>query len=115
VRGYDTSFRTGAVEVNKEILRWVFMIGAMPIWLPFLVTLWNDFNEALREDGGLLGEPPSPRELEAIRREKASKPDLLVNEPIVRAGEHRRPRMDAGPRRPGGERPQAPGFRGPAR
>jgi hypothetical protein len=99
------------MELNKEILRWVLMIGAMPIWLPFIVTLWNDFNDALREDGGLLGDAPSPRELEIIRREKAQKPDLLVNEPIVRVGDRKRPRMDG--RKPGARAagPRAPGFR----
>ena len=100
------------MELNKEILRWVILIGAMPIWLPFLVTLWNDFNDALREDGGLIGQPPTPRELEIIRREKAAKPDLLINEPIVRAGDRRKPRLGA--RRPGpaGGAPQSHGFRG---
>ncbi len=81
------------MELNKEILRWVLMIGSAPIWFPFILTLWNDFNDALREEGGLIGEPPSPRELEQIRREQAEKPELLVNEPIVRAGDRRRPRL----------------------
>jgi hypothetical protein len=99
------------VELNKEILRWVLMIGAMPIWLPFIVTLWNDFNDALREEGGLLGDAPSPRELEIIRREKAQKPDLLVNEPIIRVGDRKRPRMDGGKSGPRASGPRAPGFR----
>ena len=99
------------MEINKELLRWVLMIGAAPVWLPFLLTLWKDFNEALREDGGLIGEPPSPRELEAIRRERALKPDVLVNEPIVRPGDRRRPRMGGTPGRAGAQRP-APRFRG---
>jgi hypothetical protein len=81
------------LELNKEILRWVLMIGSAPVWLPFLLTLWNDFNEALREDGGLIGEPPSPSELAIIKKEKASQPEVLVNEPIVRAGDRRRPRL----------------------
>ena len=102
------------MELNKEILRWVLMIGSMPIWLPFLLTLWKDFNDALREDGGLIGEPPPLRELEQIRKERASKPDMLVNEPIVRPGDRRRPRMravnpsGASPLRPGGFREGAP-------
>jgi hypothetical protein len=99
------------MELNKEILRWVLMIGAMPIWLPFIVTLWNDFNDALREDGGLLGDAPSPRELEIIRREQARKPDLLINEPIIRVGDRRRPRMDGRKSGPGAAGPRAPGFR----
>ena len=52
------------MEINKEILRWVILLGATPIWLPFLLTLWKDFNDALREDGGLLGSPPTGRELD---------------------------------------------------
>jgi hypothetical protein len=99
------------MELNKEILRWVLMIGAMPIWLPFIITLWNDFNDALREEGGLLGDAPSPRELEIIRREKAEKPDLLVSEPIIRVGDRKRPRMDGRKSGPRASSPRTPGFR----
>ena len=100
------------MEINREILRWVILIGAMPIWLPFLITLWHDFNDALREDGGLLGSAPDAKELERIRRERGEKADFLVNEPIVRPGEQRRPRRAAGPRAgPAPLRPP-PGFRG---
>jgi hypothetical protein len=83
------------MELNKEILRWVLMIGAAPIWMPFLLTLWNDFNEALKEDGGLMGEPPSASELEIIKKEKLLKPEVLVNEPIIRPGDRRTPRLGA--------------------
>lgn len=86
--------------INREILRWVLMIGSAPIWLPFLLTLWKDFNDALREDGGLIGEPPTPAELEIIRKEKALQPEVLVNEPIVRAGDHRKPRLGGSPGAP---------------
>ncbi len=100
------------MEINKEILRWVILIGATPIWLPFLLNLWRDFNDALREDGGLLGGTPSPRELERIRREKEKRPDILVSEPIVRPGEQKRPRMATSARSaPAATRPP-PGFRG---
>ena len=97
--------------INKEILRWVLMIGAAPIWLPFMLTLWKDFNDALREDGGLIGEPPSPAELEVIRKEKAMQPEMLVNEPIVRPGDRRKPRLGGSRAAPGtGVRPN-PKFR----
>ena len=79
--------------LNKDILRWVLMLGSAPIWLPFLLTLWKDFNDALREDGGLIGEPPTPAELAIIKKERAMQPEMLVNEPIVRAGDRRKPRM----------------------
>ncbi len=100
------------MEINREILRWVILIGAMPIWLPFLITLWRDFNDALREDGGLLGSAPDAKELERIRKERGEKVELLVNEPIIRPDEHRRPRMATGPRKTPTAARTPPGFRG---
>lgn len=100
------------MEINKEIVRWVILIGATPIWLPFLLTLWRDFNDALQEDGGLLGSPPTGRELEAVRRELAEKPDVLVSEPLVQAADRRHPRLASPARRaPASPRRQS-GFRG---
>jgi hypothetical protein len=99
------------MEINKEILRWVLLLGATPIWLPFLLTLWKDFNDALREDGGLLGSPPTGRELEAVRRELAEKPEVLVSEPIVRAGDRRQPRLNAPARRAPAATRREPRFR----
>ena len=46
------------MEIDRDILRWTLLIGAAPVWWPFLRTLWRDFNQALREEGGLLGRPP---------------------------------------------------------
>jgi hypothetical protein len=102
------------MEFNKELLRYLLLIGAAPVWVPFLRTLWKDFNEALREEGGLFGSLPSPREQEEIRREKAGKPDTLVSEPWVRSGEQRAPRMrspSAAPRPTAGGSPPATGRR----
>lgn len=103
------------MEFNKEILRWVLLIGAAPIWIPFLRILWQDFNQALREDGGLFGATPTPRELEAIRREKLTQPDTLVSEPWVKPGERRATRMRSPDARgPGGGAPRpGPGPSGP--
>jgi hypothetical protein len=98
--------------IDKDILRWVLLIGATPIWLPFLRALWRDFNGALREEGGLMGSPPSPRELEAIRNERKSEPENLLSEPWVQPGDRRTTRMRAPAARPaGGERaPRKSGF-----
>jgi hypothetical protein len=81
------------VEWNKEILRWVLLIGAAPVWLPFLRILWRDFNSALREEGGLFGQPPTARELEELRRQRLSEPDTLISEPWLQPGDRRRTRM----------------------
>ena len=108
---------------TKDILRWLILIGAAPIWVPFLYTLWKDFNSALRHEGGLFGRAPSEVEKQRLDARAAREPDPLVSEPWVRSGERRRPRMGAGrasahaapaPRfRAGGgtSRPSRPGFR----
>lgn len=90
-------------ELNKDILRWVLLIGAMPIWWPFLRTLWRDFNAALRDEGGLFGRAPTGREVERIRREQASVPPTLTNEPWVQREDRRAPRMRTPARRVSGD------------
>lgn len=87
------------MEFDKEVLRMVLLIGAAPIWIPFFFTLWRDFNDALRLDGGLLGSPPTGRDLEAAQRELAEKPDVLVSEPIVQPGDRKHPRLNSPARR----------------
>ncbi|MFN0006783.1 MAG: hypothetical protein ACKVXR_02655 [Planctomycetota bacterium] len=99
------------MEFDKEVLRWVVLIGATPIWIPFLFTLWRDFNDALRLDGGLLGSPPTGRKLEAAQRELAEKPDVLVSEPIVQPGDRKRPRLASSSRRAPASTRREPRFR----
>lgn len=79
--------------IDKDILRWVLLIGATPLWLPFLRALWRDFNHALREDGGLMGSPPGPLELERMQAEKSQYPDPLRSEPRILPGQRRTTRM----------------------
>jgi hypothetical protein len=88
------------MEFDKEFLRWFLLIGAAPIWLPVLVTVWRDFNRALQEEGGLFGRPPGPVQREKMRRDRESQPDPLISEPWVRSGERRMPRLGAGRRTP---------------
>lgn len=100
-------------ELNKEILRWVLLIGAAPIWWPFLRTLWRDFNDALRTEGGLFGRKPGPRELERLEAERAERTETLISEPYVRPGERRTtrmrtPRAGAQRARSNGARPSGP-------
>lgn len=95
------------MEVNTELLRWILLIGAAPVWWPFLRTLWRDFDDALADEGGIFGRAPGPRELERIRRRRAGQPDPLVSEPWARRDE-RRARGRAGAF---GQRPRRGGFR----
>ncbi|MBI5362906.1 MAG: hypothetical protein HZA53_06980 [Planctomycetes bacterium] len=105
-------------DLNKDILRWVLLIGTAPVWWPFLRTLWRDFNDALREEGGLFGRRPSARELERIQRERAASTPTLTHEPwahreAARAGRSARARTGTAPKpaahaRPGAERRSTP-------
>ena len=72
---------------TKEILKFVLVIGALPWALPFIKSLSADLLRALEEDGGLLGDPPSRKQLEEIRRRKAEEPDPLVSEPLAHVRE----------------------------
>lgn len=68
---------------TKEILKFVLVIGALPWALPFIKALVRDLILAFEEDGGLLGDTPSRKQLEEIRRRKAERPDPLVSEPLA--------------------------------
>ena len=72
---------------TKEILKFVLVIGALPWVLPFMKALVRDLLEAFEEDGGLLGDPPSSKQIEEIRRRKAERPDPLVSEPLAHVRE----------------------------
>lgn len=102
------------MEINRDLIRYLILIGSAPIWWPVAKMLWRDFNGALREEGGLLGSQPSPREVDAILAEKKGQPETLVSEPWVAPGQVRKPRMrgrgqgsvpDAGRPGRGAERP----------
>jgi hypothetical protein len=104
--------------IDKDILRWVLLFGATPLWLPFLRALWRDFNHALRADGGLIGSPPGPVELERMQREKSEYPDPLRSEPRIQPGERRTTRMRAPRNEPGPSArpaPRRPGFKNKGR
>ena len=77
------------MEYNEQILRWLLIFGAAPIWFPFLKALWDDFNSTLAEEGGLFGETPSLAERERILKAKAKQPDVLVSEPWTRRQERK--------------------------
>ena len=95
------------MDINKDLLRWGLLIAATPIWWPFLKLLWQDFNRALEEEGGIFGRPPPPHEVDRIRREKLSDPDPLVSERWARPGERRTPRMPSPGRTSGAAAPRS--------
>lgn len=68
---------------TKEILRYVIVLVSAPIWVPFLRMLWRDFNDSLREEGGLFGRPPTQLERERNPALREPLEPQLVSEEIV--------------------------------
>lgn len=74
--------------MNAYIIKYLLLVLTAPLWLPFAKALWEEFNDAMREDGGLWGDDPSAVERERIRAEIANEPPRLLNEPIAHARSH---------------------------
>ena len=49
-----------------EFLKYIVILVAAPIWLPFAKELWGEFLLAMRADGGLVKPPPGPVERKRI-------------------------------------------------
>jgi hypothetical protein len=79
--------------VTKDIVRYLIVILAAPIWVPFVLTLWRDFNAALRREGGLLGRSPSALELQRMDAQGEPEISRLVSEPIVRPEDQRKSKL----------------------
>jgi hypothetical protein len=79
--------------VTKDIVRYLIVILAAPIWVPFVRTLWRDFNAALRREGGLLGRAPSALELQRLDAQGRPETSRLVSEPIVRPKDQRKSKL----------------------
>jgi hypothetical protein len=87
-------------DLDKLILKALLLAFTAPAWYPFLKAVWEEFNQALAEDGGIFGRNPTHLELKDIEREKLERPDPLVHEPWLTseqrlAGRHR---MGRGPK-----------------
>jgi len=90
-------------ELTIKLIKLGVVIVAAPVWYPFAKALWIEFKESMREHGGLLGDPPSARQLLEIQREKARREDPLVHEPLAHTRAGRAPRAQ----RPPAERKRA--------
>ena len=76
-------------ETTKAIIKYLAVLMMLPWVIPFIKALFKDLVSAFEEDGGLLGEPPSPDELQQIKDRKAREPDPLVHEVLAHLKESR--------------------------
>jgi hypothetical protein len=58
-----------ASGANTEPVKYAILVLATPRWWPFAKALWKSLNDALREEGGLLGRAPSEEELREMQAE----------------------------------------------
>lgn len=68
-------------DLLNLFVKGLLVLAVSPLWLPLVRALWEEFNEAMVEEGGVFGRYPTAREVEDIRRERATRPDPLVHEP----------------------------------
>jgi hypothetical protein len=101
-----------AIELNSEPVKYAVIALSAPVWLPFAKALWREFNDALRDEGGILGAAPSAAELAAIERERGR-----FTSGMVSVSWEEQERLDSGgqldtpTRTPSASLPRARGFR----
>lgn len=106
---------------NVTIAKYLLVLVTAPLWWPVLRALWVEANRMLVEDGGLLGRPPTAKEIGERRRALEELEDPLVHEPLL-GEDARRAAVGRGAGRPSDARPgtaahalrpgpRRPGFR----
>ena len=54
------------MNINSEFTKYVLLALTFQWWFPFLKAIWDDFNDALRDEGGLFGMAPPRKRLEEM-------------------------------------------------
>jgi len=98
------------MNINSEFTKYLLLALTFQWWFPFLKAIWDDFNDALREEGGILGMAPPKKRLEEMDRELGEYETTLRSEPHAPPVGGRQARS---PGPPGAGAP--PGARGPVR
>ena len=57
-----------------------------PLWLPIAKELWNEVNESLVEDGGVLGKELDQKEVDRVLRDRRRRGASLVSTPQGQTG-----------------------------
>src|SRR5688572_31178664 len=70
-----------ALELNSEPVKYAIVALAAPLWIPFAKALWHTLNDGLREEGGLLGQPPTEEQLVEMEKLYGPAAASLINVP----------------------------------
>ncbi len=89
----------GPSDLAITLLKLILVMATFPVWGPFVRALWKEFTDAMRADGGLWGQAPTPRQRREIEADiEAQEDPRQVHEPIA----HWRSAQGKGPGAPRG-------------
>jgi hypothetical protein len=66
-------------SLNSEPVKWVLILASAPLWLPFFRALWKDWNDSLRDEGGLLGLTPTTAELSQLDKQRGKHRSTMLS------------------------------------
>ena len=102
------------MNLNSEFVKLGILAVLSPFWWPFLRELWKEMNDALSEEGGILGRPPSMKDQERQKDYISPLVSTPFQDPVHRSraeAEARGSQSGApGPPSSRGARPRRPGF-----
>ncbi|HIG12029.1 MAG: hypothetical protein ABGY71_09365 [bacterium] len=75
--------------INTFLFKILVIFLATPLWWPIAKALWEELNEGLADDGGLLGRVPSVHEQAKIEERQLREEDRLVHETWLTPDERR--------------------------
>jgi hypothetical protein len=81
-----------ALQLNSEPVKYAIVAMAAPLWIPFARALWHTLNDGLRDEGGLLGQPPTEEQLRELEQRYGPAGASLISVPK----DHHGPRMVPG-------------------
>jgi hypothetical protein len=70
-----------AIALNSEPVKYGILALTAPMWIPFFKALWHTLNDGLREEGGLLGRPPTAEQLVELERRFGPASASLISVP----------------------------------
>jgi hypothetical protein len=68
-----------AILTMGGVYKLIGILLLSPLWVPVARALWRDAEDALREEGGVFGRPPTARELARLEERFGKYETPLVN------------------------------------
>lgn len=66
-------------DLNSEFFKYILVLISAPFWVPFVKAVWEELNDALRNEGGLFGAEPTADQLVELNLEKGEYVSPMVS------------------------------------